>query len=443
MIIEQTKGLAKKVLNPFERFLRRQSSGGILLLIAAIIAMVWSNSSYADVYFDIWDKELTFGHGSFRVSEPLIRWVNDGLMAIFFFVVGLEIKREVMAGELSTIKDVIMPLTAAIGGMVVPAIIFVLVVVDTEMSKGWGIPMATDIAFSLGILSLLGSKVPLGLKVFLTALAIVDDIGAILIIAFFYSNDIQWVYLQLAAGLFLLLLIFNYFDLRIITLYVIVGLFVWFCFLKSGVHPTVAGVLVALTIPVRRKIKMQDFIEQTKSSLIKFENAKWPDSKVLLGKEQMSEVDCIAESVKKVQSPVQSLENSLSDFTANLVMPIFALANASIVIVGNEFNLLNRVTLGVGLSLLLGKVAGVSLFSWLSVSLGWAQLPTGVSWTQIIGVGFLAGIGFTMSLFVTNLAYDDASVINASKIGIVIGSLLAGMIGFIILKINFRKMDST
>ena len=278
---------------------------------------------------------------------------------------------------------------------------------------------------------------------FLTALAIVDDIGAILIIAFFYSNDIQWVYLQLAAGLFLLLLIFNYFDLRIITLYVIVGLFVWFCFLKSGVHPTVAGVLVALTIPVRRKIKMQDFIEQTKSSLIKFENAKWPDSKVLLGKEQMSEVDCIAESVKKVQSPVQSLENSLSDFTANLVMPIFALANASIVIVGNEFNLLNRVTLGVGLSLLLGKVAGVSLFSWLSVSLGWAQLPTGVSWTQIIGVGFLAGIGFTMSLFVTNLAYDDAAVINASKIGIVIGSLLAGMIGFIILKINFRKMEST
>jgi NhaA family Na+:H+ antiporter len=440
MIREQTKELAKKVLSPFERFLRRQSSSGILLLIATIIAMVWSNSSYADMYFDIWDTELTLGHGAFQVSEPLILWINDGLMALFFFVVGLEIKREVMAGELSTIKDLVMPLSAAIGGMVVPAIIFVLVEGNTEMGKGWGIPMATDIAFSLGVLSLLGSKVPIGLKVFLTALAIVDDIGAILIIAFFYSNDIQWIYLQVAGGLFLVLLIFNYYNLRIVALYILVGLFVWFCFLKSGVHPTVAGVLVALTIPARRKTKMKDFIAQTKSSLTKFKNAKWPDSRVLLGKEQISAVDCIIESAKKVQSPVQKLENSLSDFTANLVMPIFALANASIVIVANEFNLLNKVTLGVGLGLLLGKVVGVSLFSWLSVRLGWAQLPTGVSWAQIVGVGFLAGIGFTMSLFISNLAYADPEVINASKIGIVMGSIVAGMIGFVILKINFSKM---
>ncbi len=412
-------------------------------MIAAVIAMLWSNSPYTDVYFDFWNKELTLGHGTLQVSEPLILWVNDGLMALFFFVVGLEIKREVMAGELSTIKEVIMPFTAAIGGMAVPAIIFILIAGNTPIGHGWGIPMATDIAFSLGILSLLGAMVPIGLKVFLTALAIVDDIGAILIIAFFYSNDIQWGYLQVAAGLFLLLLIFNYFNLRIVALYLFVGLFVWFCFLKSGVHPTVAGVLVALTIPARRKIKMQDFIKQTKSSLVLFDKAKWLDSKVLLGKEQITAVDCIAENVKKVQSPVQSLENSLSTFTANLVMPIFALANASIVIVASEFNLLNRATFGVGLSLLLGKVVGVSLFSWLSVRLGWAKLPTGVNWTQIIGVGFLSGIGFTMSLFITNLAYADATVITASKIGIVIGSLLAGVIGFIILKINFRKMEST
>lgn len=442
MIKEQTKEIAKIILSPFQRFLKRQSSNGIVLLIAAIIAMLWSNSSYAEVYFAIWDKELTLELGAFKLSEPLILWVNDGLMALFFFVVGLEIKREVMAGELSTIKDVVMPLTAAIGGMLVPAIIFVLVEGGSEMSKGWGIPMATDIAFSLGVLSLLGSKVPIGLKVFLTALAIVDDIGAILIIALFYSNDIQWVYLEAAGGLLLLLLIFNYFDVRIVALYIFVGLFVWFCFLKSGVHPTVAGVLVALTIPARRKLKMQDFVEQTKSSLIKFKNADWPDSKVVLGEEQILAVDSIAESVKKVQSPVQSLENLLSNLTANLVMPIFALANASIVIVGNEFNLLNKVTLGVGLGLLLGKVAGVSLFSWLSVRLGWAQLPNGVSWTQIVGVGFLAGIGFTMSLFITNLAYADVAVINASKIGIVIGSIVAGSIGFIILKINFRKMEN-
>ncbi|AWV96800.1 Na+/H+ antiporter NhaA [Arcticibacterium luteifluviistationis] len=439
MIKKQTKEIASIVLSPFERFLKRQSSAGILLLIAAIVAMIWSNSSYAAMYFDIWEYEFTLGIGSFRVSESLLHWVNDGLMAIFFFVVGLEIKREVMAGELSTIKDVVMPLTAAIGGMLVPAIIFLLVVGNSEMAKGWGIPMATDIAFSLGILSLLGPKVPIGLKVFLTALAIVDDIGAILIIAFFYSSDIQWVYLQAAAGFFVLLLVFNYFDLRMLSLYIFVGFFAWFCFLKSGVHPTVAGVLVALTIPARRKIRMDDFIEETKSSLTKFENAEWPDSNVVLGKKQISAVDRIAKSAKKVQSPVQSLENSLSDFTANLVMPIFALANASIVIVGNEFNLLDKVTLATGLGLLVGKVLGVSLFSWLSVRFGWAKLPKGVNWIQIVGVGFLAGIGFTMSLFITNLAYTDAGVINASKIGIVVGSIVAGAIGFVILKINFRK----
>lgn len=442
MIKEQTKEIVEAILSPFERFLKRQSSTGILLLIAAIVAMFWSNSSYANEYFAFWDKEFTLGFGTFQIAEPLLVWVNDGLMALFFFVVGLEIKREVMAGELSTIKDVVMPLSAAIGGMLVPAILFVIIVGNSEIAQGWGIPMATDIAFSLGVLSLLGSRVPLGLKVFLTALAIVDDIGAILIIALFYSNEIHWVYLEAAGGLFLLLLIFNYLDVRTVALYLFVGLFVWFCFLKSGVHPTVAGVLVALTIPARRKIKMQDFIEQTKSSLIKFKNADWPDSKVVLGKEQISAVDYIAENVKKVQSPVQSLENLLTNLTANLVMPIFALANASIVIVGNEFNLLNKVTLGVGLGLLLGKVLGISLFSWLSVRFGWAQLPNGVSWTQIVGVGFLAGIGFTMSLFITNLAYNDAAVINASKIGIVIGSIVAGAIGFIILKNNFRKRES-
>lgn len=439
MIRKQTKEIANIVLSPFEQFLKRQSSAGILLLIAAIIAMIWSNSPYSDVYFDILDMELVLGNGPFKVSEPLIHWVNDGLMALFFFVVGLEIKREVMAGELSSIKDLVMPLAAAIGGMAVPALIFLFVVGNTEMAKGWGIPMATDIAFSLGILSLLGSKVPIGLKVFLTGLAIVDDIGAILIIAFFYSNDIQWIYLLVAAGLLLLLLVFNYFKLRLVALYLFVGLFVWFCFLKSGVHATVAGVLVALTIPARRKIKMQDFIDETKSNLEQYENADWPDSKVLLGKEQILAVDSIAENIKKVQSPVQSLENYLSVFTANLVMPIFALANASIVIVGNEFSLLNKMTLGVGLALLIGKVLGVSLFSWFSVRLGWAQLPEAVSWKQIVGVGFLAGIGFTMSLFITNLAFSDSALIIASKFGIVVSSLLAGTIGFVILRISFRK----
>jgi NhaA family Na+:H+ antiporter len=439
MIRKKTKEIAKSVLSPFERFLERQSSSGILLFAAAVIAIIWSNSSYADLYFSIWEHEFTLGHELFSVSEPLKIWVNDGLMAVFFFVVGLEIKREVMAGELSSIKEMVLPLSAAIGGMLFPALIFILIVGNSEMSKGWGIPMATDIAFSLGVLSLLGSKVPIGLKVFLTALAIVDDIGAILVIAIFYSGEIQWEYLEAASGLFILLLLFNYFNLRSVLLYILVGIFIWFCFLKSGIHPTVAGVLVALTIPARRNIKMQDFIEQIKSSLLKFKNAKWPDSRVLLGKEQILAVDNIAESAKKVQSPVQSLENSLSNFTANLVMPIFALANASIVISGSEINLLQSVTLSAGLGLLIGKVLGISLFSWISVKLGMARLPIGVSWQQIIGVGFLAGIGFTMSLFITNLAYGEAEMINASKIGIILGSIIAAIIGFVILKISFKE----
>jgi NhaA family Na+:H+ antiporter len=439
MIRKKTKEIAKSVLSPFERFLRRQSSSGILLFAAALIAIIWSNSSYADLYFTIWEHELTLGHELFRVSEPLKIWVNDGLMAVFFFVVGLEIKREVLAGELSSIKEMVLPLSAAIGGMLFPALIFILIVGNTEMSKGWGIPMATDIAFSLGVLSLLGKKVPIVLKVFLTALAIVDDIGAILVIAIFYSGEIQWEYLQVASGLFMLLLLFNYFNLRSVLLYILVGVFIWFCFLKSGIHPTVAGVLVALTIPARRNIKMQDFIEKIKSSLLKFKNAKWPASRVLLGKEQILAVDNIVESAKKVQSPLQSLENSLSNFTANLVMPIFALANASIVISGSEINLLQSVTLSAGLGLLIGKVLGISLFSWISVKLGLAKLPIGVSWSQIIGVGFLAGIGFTMSLFITNLAFDEVEMINASKIGIILGSVIAAIIGFVILKISFKE----
>jgi len=322
--------------------------------------------------------------------------------------------------------------------MLAPIIIFLLVVGNGVPADGWGVPMATDIAFALGVLSLLGKKVPLALKVFLTALAIVDDIGALIVIALFYSNEIYWTYLQIAGGLFVLLFVFNYFNLRIMNVYLLTGIVIWFCFVKSGIHPTIAGVLLALTIPTSRKIRMDSFIERANAGLKEFQKAKWPDSKVVLTIPQINAIETIKESVTKVQSPIYRLENSLGGFVTKFAMPLFALANASIVFGGGNINYFNQVTLAVGIALLLGKVIGISLFSWISVKLGFAKLPNGVSWIQIIGVGILSGIGFTMSLFITNLAFTDDTIINQFKIGIFTSSFLAGLIGFIILKRSLK-----
>jgi NhaA family Na+:H+ antiporter len=438
MIKKKVREITKHIADPFERFLRLQSSGGLLLIIATIIAMVWSNSVYSTSYFAIWEHQLSINYASFQFSKSLHWWINDGLMAIFFFVVGLEIKREVVAGELSTAKEAIFPIVGAIGGMLAPIIIFLIVVGNGVPADGWGVPMATDIAFALGVLSLLGKKVPLALKVFLTALAIVDDIGALIVIALFYSNEIYWTYLQIAGGLFVLLFVFNYFNLRIMNVYLLTGIVIWFCFVKSGIHPTIAGVLLALTIPTSRKIRMDSFIERANAGLKEFQKAKWPDSKVVLTIPQINAIETIKESVTKVQSPIYRLENSLGGFVTKFAMPLFALANASIVFGGGNINYFNQVTLAVGIALLLGKVIGISLFSWISVKLGFAKLPNGVSWIQIIGVGILSGIGFTMSLFITNLAFTDDTIINQFKIGIFTSSFLAGLIGFIILKRSLK-----
>jgi len=438
MIKTEAKKITQLIADPFERFLQLQSSGGLLLILATVIAMIWSNSGYSASYFSLWEQHLSIGYGTFKFSRSLHWWINDGLMTIFFFVVGLEIKREVLAGKLSTAKDAVLPMAAAIGGMLVPVIIFLLVVGKGESAHGWGVPMATDIAFALGVLSLLGKKVPLSLKVFLTALAIVDDIGALFVIALFYSHDIHLNYILIAGGFFILLFVFNYFNLRIIPVYLFVGIIIWYFFVKSGIHPTIAGVLLALTIPSSRKIRMQSFIERAKVGLNEFQNAKWPDSKVTLTNQQTNALETIKESLTKVQSPIYVLENSLSDFATKLAMPIFALANASIVFGGGNIQFINNTTLAVVIALLLGKVCGIGLFSWLSIKLGLAQLPSNVSWTQIIGVGILAGIGFTMSLFIANLAFTDVTLINQFKIGIFIASFLAGTIGFIVIKRSLK-----
>jgi len=283
-----SKNLLGNILDPFRRFLDVEASGGILLLLFTVVALVWANSPWGHYYHEFWEHHLTIGIDSFKLSKSLLHWINDGLMAIFFFVVGLEIKRELIAGELSSVKQASLPIAAAIGGMIVPALIFVTVNTNSATEIGWGIPMATDIAFSLGVLSLLGKRVPLSLKVFLVAFAIVDDIGAVMVIALFYSGDIYWNYLIIAMGLFLILVIFNRLDLRYIPAYMILGWIIWFLFLKSGIHPTIAGVLIAFTIPMKRKIDVFTFRKRMDENLTVFCPTEDCSNKTTLTNEQLA-----------------------------------------------------------------------------------------------------------------------------------------------------------
>jgi NhaA family Na+:H+ antiporter len=323
--------IIEDIINPFRRFLHIEASGGILLLFFTIIALVWANSSWGHYYHEFWEYHLTIGIGNFELSKSLLHWINDGLMVIFFFVVGLEIKRELIAGELSSVKQASLPIAAAIGGMILPALIFVLVNTNSATEGGWGIPMATDIAFSLGVLGLLGRRVPLSLKVFLVAFAIVDDIGAVMVIALFYSDDIHWNYLLIGFGLFLLLLIFNKIDIRYIPAYMIVGWVIWFMFLKSGIHPTIAGVLIAFSIPMNRKIDVYTFRKKMDENLTVFCPTDDCRNEITLSNQQLASIDNMEDELERVQSPVQSLEHTLHRFVTFVVMPLFALTNAGVI----------------------------------------------------------------------------------------------------------------
>jgi Na+:H+ antiporter, NhaA family len=424
-----------RVVSPFQRFFNVEAASGILLIIATIIAMVWANSSLSDVYQRIVNWELTVQVGQvFKLSKPLILWVNDGLMAMFFFVVGLEIKREVMLGELSTFRKAALPIFAAIGGMLIPALVFVLLQGNKPGGEGWGIPMATDIAFSLGILSLLGKRVPLSLKVFLAAFAIVDDLGAVIVIAVFYSESIGWDYLLIALGLFISLAIVIRIGIRNGTVFLVIGGFIWYYVLKSGLHPTIAGVMLAFIVPVRRTIKLGVFNRVMQTNLLPFGDSESED-KLLLNAEQLHALDNIETYVEKVHSPLQYLEHKMHDITSYFVMPVFALANAGVLLsVPAGEAVIGRLSLNISLALVAGKVIGILLFSWLGVKLKFTDLPPGTRWVHMIGLGLLGGIGFTMSMFIASLAYQDAGLLNHAKIGILIGSLVAGVGGYLILK---------
>ena len=386
------------ISKPFKWFFKLEAASGLVLLFAAVIALVVSNSNLADLYFSTLNKYLFLGINEFGLKLSVMHWINDALMAIFFFFVTLEIKREFLQGELSNIKQALLPIIAAVGGMLVPALFYIFINFgDSETMNGWAIPSATDIAFSLGVLSLLGKRVPLSLKVFLTALAIIDDLGAIVIIALFYSGDLSIKYLSLMLLAFILLLVINKFNVKRFLPYLIVGIFLWDFTHNSGIHATIAGVLLAMTIPHRKKEK--DF-----SLLIKIEHA-------------------------------------ISPYVAFGIMPLFAFANAGVSLEGLSFaSLLNKVPLGILLGLFVGKQLGVFVFSYVSIKMKIAQMPNNSNWFNFYGVGVLTGIGFTMSLFVGNLAFvDNMQYMDGVKIGVLTGSLLSTLFGYFLILLTPNK----
>ncbi len=427
------------VIGPFQRFFQLEASSGVLLIIAAAIAMIWANTAMSDSYqrFVNWGLTIQIGH-VFELSKPLIFWVNDGLMAIFFFVVGLEIKREILVGELSSFRQAALPIFAAIGGMVIPALLFVVLQGENPGAEGWGIPMATDIAFSLGILSLLGKRVPLSLKVFLAAFAIVDDLGAVLVIAAFYSESIDWNYILIALALFGGLAVAIRVGVRNRIVSLVVGGFVWYYVYKSGLHPTIAGVMLAFIVPVRRTIEIGVFNQVMKENMAPFGDAE-SEKKLLLKKDQLHALDNIKTYVDMVNSPLQNMEHKMHGITSYFVMPVFALANAGVLISAAAGEpVINSLSINVALALIVGKICGIIAFTWLGIKLKITELPEGTRWVHMLGLGFLGGIGFTMSMFIANLAYQDEGMLNHAKIGILIGSLLAGVCGYLILRATLK-----
>ena len=431
--------LVAGVLRPFQQFARIKAAGGILLLVCTAVALGWANSPWGEAYFALWQRTLTIGSGAIGLTESLQHWINDGLMAVFFFHVGLEIKRELLVGELASLRQAALPIAAAVGGMVVPAALYAALNGGGPGAPGWGVPMATDIAFALGILALLGDRVPLALKVFLAALAIIDDIGAVLVIALFYTAAVSWAHLAVAAVVLGALAVCNAGGVRHPAVYAVAGVVVWVAFLESGVHATVAGVLLAMTIPSRTRIDTHEFLARVRDSANEFEAAGVDGANVLTNKGQQEAIAALEDACEAAQAPLLRLEHGLHGVVAFVIMPLFALANAGVRIGGDVgAALASPVSLGIVLGLVVGKPLGITLASWLAVRTSIAVLPVGTTWKLIHGVGWLAGIGFTMSLFIAALAFPDAALQDSAKLGILAASLLAGVVGWSLLAAGLR-----
>ncbi|HEY3661962.1 MAG TPA: Na+/H+ antiporter NhaA [Chthoniobacterales bacterium] len=417
---------------PFEEFARLESSGGILLIGCTIAALLWANSPWSHSYFDLWHTKLTVGFAKATLSKEIHFWINDGLMAIFFLLVGLEIKREVLVGELASLQKAALPLVAAIGGMLLPAGFYFLFNRTGPGAAGWGVPMATDIAFALGVLTLLGDRVPTQLKVFLAALAIADDIGAVLVIAFFYTDQLSWISLAVAGGFFLALIVMNRIGARHPLIYIILGIGLWLGFLQSGIHATVAGVLLALTIPSHRRINSAAFLDRSAKILEEFRGAERCGNEIEASATRSAALNLLATDCHYAEAPMLRFEHALAPWIKHAIMPIFALANAGVFLGGGVIKeLVSPISLGVICGLVLGKPLGITSFAWLAVRTRLATLPTGVNWRQVLGVGMLGGIGFTMSLFISSLAFANNAEIETAKIGILAASIASGVAGVV------------
>ncbi len=431
------------VIEPIKDFINNSTTSGIILFSSAAIALILANSPWSEEYHHFWQNSFSIGFGEHVLTKSLHHWINDGLMAIFFFVVGLELKREIIGGELSNPKNAVLPIVAAIGGMLFPALIYTLFNSSGASLDGWGIPMATDIAFALGVLYLLGDRVPIQVKIFLTVLAIADDIGAVLIIAFFYTSNINIESLMVGAAFLSVLIIANKMGVRNTLFYGIVGILgLWLAFLMSGVHATIAAVLAAFTIPANPKITEKGFYVKLNHLLNEFKLSK-PNDYPTVTNEQMHILEEIGDYSKKALTPLQRLEHKMHPIVAFLIMPIFALCNAGVTI---DFVAISKevstVTIGVFLGLILGKLIGVVGLTYLFHKMKWATLPKVISFKYLIAIGLLASIGFTMSLFISDLAFEDVKLINEAKIGVLTASILASILAFLMIKIALKEQTN-
>lgn len=439
---KRLKGNLLLWLDPVQQFLKLEAAGGIVLLLFTFLALSMANSPLSDTYHNLWHTPVTLGLGSFRYSDTLHHFINDGLMAVFFLLVGLEIKREVITGELSTWRKAVLPIAAATGGMVVPALTYMILNQSPDGTDGWAIPMATDIAFSLAVLNLLGKRVPVALKIFLLAYAIVDDMGAIVVIAVFFSASVSLKFLVAALLFVIILLMCNMLRVRNIWVYLVTGVVLWYFILNAGIHPTIAGVILAFAIPVGRRIKTTEFRPQMADLLHRFmPSRKGPG--IILSGDQIQTLEMMENQIKLVKSPLQSLENRLHKWVAFGIMPLFAFANAGVTFEGNVLQyLLSPLAITIAVSLVAGKVLGITLFSFAAVKSRIASLSGETTWAQITGIGLLGGMGFTMSLFISNLSLAESGVLNAAKTGILAGSLVSGLFGFILLNITLKGSNN-
>ncbi len=427
--------ILSNLLRPFEDFFKSQVAGGIVLLGATLLALLLANSPWSATYHHFWELPLSIGFEGFGLTQSLHAWINDGLMAVFFFVVGIEIKRELLAGELASLSNAALPIAAALGGMLLPALLFFALVPHPPGNAGWGIPMATDIAFALGIIALLGDRIPRSLAIFLTALAIVDDLGAVLVIAVFYTQGLALLPLGVALLALAVLIAGNRLGWQDPTFYALIGLALWLALLKSGVHASIAGVLIGATIPVRPRHSHDEFPRRVQVLLDRYRSLETLPGP-FHNEARLGTLLALEHVCQDAMSPLQRMEHVMSRWVIFGVMPVFALANAGISLSLSELRvaLSHPVTHGVAVGLLLGKPIGILGFSWLAVRLKWAVLPQGCSWMDILGISILGGIGFTMSLFITNLAYVLPYLVDVAKVGVFGASLLAGGLGYLLLR---------